>query len=268
MRRSTIVAGSALAVGLLTLGLLAGGTPSPSRQDRAAPLTTGAAGPSAAPTVTSSTLPETAVGAAATPDPVTTPNRAAPAPTPVRPPAPARAPTGGATSSLTAAWAAAGARVDPGAEGGGPAGPAPVRIEIPAIGVAAPVDPIGLQGDGSLEVPTDFGRIGWYTGRPAPGDVGPAIVVGHVDSRRGPAVFYRLRELAAGAEVVVHRADGSRVVFTVHGSARHPKSEFPTDAVYGPTPERALRLITCGGSFDHSSRHYRDNVIVFARTGG
>jgi sortase (surface protein transpeptidase) len=127
------------------------------------------------------------------------------------------------------------------------------------------VDPLGLQGDGSLEVPTDFGRTGWYTGRPAPGEVGPAVIVGHVDSRRGPAVFYRLRQLRPGAEVVVHRGDGSRVTFVVQRSARHAKDSFPTAEVYGPTTERALRLVTCGGTFDRASLHYRDNVIVFAR---
>src|SRR5919206_2479039 len=146
--------------------------------------------------------------------------------------------------------------------------PAPVRIEIRAIGVSAPVDPLGLNPDGTMQVPEDFARTGYYTGRPVPGEVGPSVVVGHVDSRRGPAVFYHLGRLQPGAEVVVHRADHSVVTFVVERSKQVPKSEFPTDEVYGPTPGPTLRLVTCGGSFDRRSGHYRDNTIVFLRMKG
>ena len=141
---------------------------------------------------------------------------------------------------------------------------APVRIQIPVIGASAPIDPMGLNADGSLEVPKNFSRAGYYTGRPTPGEIGPAIIVAHVDSKAGPAVFYRLRDLKAGNEVRVTRADGSEVVFVVDRVEQHPKNRFPTEAVYAPTPDATLRLITCGGSFDRSSRHYRDNVIAFA----
>ena len=190
-------------------------------------------------------------------------------------PSPARAPAGrGATRTLADAWIAAGARgIDPNATpipapAAGSAGLRPVRIEIPAIGVAAPVDPAGTNRDGTLEVPTDFARTSYYTGRPVPGDGGPAIIVGHVDGRRGRAVFYRLRELRPGAEVRVHRTDGSVVTFVVERSKQVPKKAFPTDEVYGPTPDPTLRLITCGGSFDHRTGHYRDNTIVFLRLKG
>ena len=142
---------------------------------------------------------------------------------------------------------------------------APMRIDIPAIGASAPIDPLGLNRDGTLQVPTDFGRAGYYTGRPPPGAVGPAIVVAHVDSKSGPAVFARLRELKAGDEVKVTRADRSEVVFVVERLESHPKKGFPTKAVYDPTPGATLRLITCGGSFDRRAGHYRDNVIAFAR---
>jgi hypothetical protein len=171
--------------------------------------------------------------------------------------------------SLAAAWIAAGAQgVDPDAISGpatasGSGGPPPVRIDIPAIGVSAPVDPAGLNDDGTLQVPADFIRTNYYTGRPVPGDPGPAIVVGHVDSRRGPAVFYRLRELQPGAEVTVHRADGSSAVFVVERTKQVSKNAFPTDEVYGPTPGPTLRLVTCGGTFDRRSGHYRDNLVVF-----
>ena len=141
---------------------------------------------------------------------------------------------------------------------------APLRIEIPNIGASAPIDPLGLNRDGTLEVPTDFARAGWYTGRPPPGATGPAIVVAHVDSKSGPAVFHRLRELKPGDEVTITRADRSRVIFVVDGVQPYPKRAFPTKAVYDPTPGATLRLITCGGSFDRKAGHYRDNVIAFA----
>jgi sortase (surface protein transpeptidase) len=139
-----------------------------------------------------------------------------------------------------------------------------VRIRIEAIGASAPVDPLGLNADGTLQVPTDFNRAGYYTGRPTPGAIGPAIIVAHVDSKAGPAVFYRLRDLEPGDEVAVTRADHSEVVFVVDRLEQHPKNAFPTEDVYGPTPGATLRLITCGGSFDRSARHYRDNLIAFA----
>jgi hypothetical protein len=141
---------------------------------------------------------------------------------------------------------------------------APLRIQIPAIGASAPVDPLGLNRDGTLAVPTDFQRAGYYTGRPVPGAKGPAIIVAHVDSKSGPAVFKRLRELKPGDEVVVTRADRSDVIFVVDRVESHPKNKFPTSAVYDPTPDATLRLVTCGGSFDRKSGHYRDNVIAFA----
>ena len=141
---------------------------------------------------------------------------------------------------------------------------APLRIEIPAIAASAPIDPLGLNRDGTLEVPTDFNRAGYYTGRPPPGATGPAIVVAHVDSKAGPAVFARLRALKPGDEVTVTRADRSAVIFVVDRVESHPKKAFPTNAVYDPTPGATLRLITCGGSFDRKGGHYRDNVIAFA----
>jgi LPXTG-site transpeptidase (sortase) family protein len=141
----------------------------------------------------------------------------------------------------------------------------PVRVEIPSIGVRAPVIKLGLNPDRTLEVPTDFGDTGWWSGGSRPGENGPAVIVGHVDSKTGPAVFYRLDELRRGDEVIVVRADGSRARFTVQGSERFPKDEFPTMRVYGPTDGPTLRLITCGGDFDGSTGHYVDNTIVYAR---
>lgn len=144
------------------------------------------------------------------------------------------------------------------------AAPAPIVLEIPTVGIRADVIDLGLDDDGRLEVPEDFDEVGWWTGGPAPGEDGPAVLAGHVDSYEGPAVFWRLRELAPGDEVVVHRADGSARTFVVDGLGRWPKDDFPTDLVYREADGPELRLITCGGVFDEDVRSYRDNVIVFA----
>jgi Sortase domain len=143
----------------------------------------------------------------------------------------------------------------------------PVRIEIDAIGVSAPVIRLGLNPDGTLEVPTRFGDTGWWTGGARPGERGPAVIAGHVDSRSGPAVFFRLDRLRARDAIVVVLRDGSRVRFLVQRTARYRKAAFPTAAVYGPTRLPTLRLITCSGAFDAASGHYVDNTVVYARLG-
>jgi Sortase domain len=147
-------------------------------------------------------------------------------------------------------------------------GSPPVRLAIPAIGVATPLVRLGLEADGGMQVPADFGRAGWFTGGPAPGQVGPSVIAGHADSRTGPAVFYRLRELRPGQAILVERADGSRLRFVVEQARSYPKEGFPTAAVFGPVPEAALRLITCAGDFDRARGSYRDNLVVFARLAG
>jgi sortase (surface protein transpeptidase) len=150
-----------------------------------------------------------------------------------------------------------------------PAAPAvhPVRLRLPAIGVDAPaLVPLGLGPDHQLEAPSKFEDVGWYADGPVPGDPGPAVIAAHVDSRAGPAPFFRLRDLHGGDEVFVTRSDGQETRFVVDDVQRYPKDAFPTDAVYGPAPGSALRLITCGGSFDAANRSYRDNIVVYAST--
>jgi sortase (surface protein transpeptidase) len=143
--------------------------------------------------------------------------------------------------------------------------PDPVRLELPAIGVATDVVALGLAADGTMEVPDNFGVAGWFTGGPRPGENGPAVIAGHVDSRAGPAVFYKLRELQPGAAVFVTRVDGSAVTFTVSRVETYDKATFPTDAVFGATAGSELRLVTCGGEFDWGRRTYRSNIVVYAR---
>jgi hypothetical protein len=145
----------------------------------------------------------------------------------------------------------------------------PTRVDIGAVGITAPVGPLGLNPDGSLEVPSDFARAGWYTGRPTPGEAGPAVIVAHRSSRRGPGAFWKLPGVQPGEQIVVTRADGKRVLFVVDRVEQHRKDAFPTEAVYGPTSETALRVITCGGPFEPAlGDRYRDNIIVFARMTG
>jgi Sortase domain len=144
-------------------------------------------------------------------------------------------------------------------------GPPPTSIDIPAIGVSTPVIALGLNPDGTLEVPTDFGETGWYEQGAEPGELSPAVITGHVDSETGPAVFYRLSELGVGDLIEVHRGDGTAARFLVNRVKAWPKASFPTRQVYGHTKGSVLRLVTCSGSFDESTGHYVDNTIVYAR---
>ncbi|WP_231640118.1 class F sortase [Micromonospora sp. NRRL B-16802] len=139
----------------------------------------------------------------------------------------------------------------------------PTRVRVPRIDIDSPLTVLGLDSAGALVPPADFDTAGWYGGGPAPGDTGPAVLAGHLDSRRGPAVFARLDELRPGDLVQVWRG-GQQLSFRVTGSLRTRKDDFPTALVYGPTPGAELRLVTCGGDFDRRRGHYRDNVVVFA----
>jgi LPXTG-site transpeptidase (sortase) family protein len=138
----------------------------------------------------------------------------------------------------------------------------PVRVQVPAIDVDAELVELGLEPDGAMEVP-DFGLAGWYAEGPRPGHPGPAAIAAHVDSRAGPDVFFRLRELEAGDEVHVVYDSGDEVTFVVTEVERTPKDELPVERIWPVTDERSLTLITCGGDFDREVRHYRDNVIAY-----
>jgi hypothetical protein len=183
-----------------------------------------------------------------------------------------------ATGSQTPDPTASPQRPDPAASGldaargfrsarGYRATPLPVRVQIPKIRVVSSLDWLGRARDGTVEVPSRWGVAGWYKLGPRPGDPGSAVILGHVDSTRGPAVFFRLRELRRGDEIKVTRADRSSARFVVERTAQYDKQRFPTDEVYYPTLTSALRLVTCGGQFDTSTGHYRSNIIVFATLG-
>lgn len=144
----------------------------------------------------------------------------------------------------------------------------PVRLRIPSIGVDSELMDLGLQADGSLEVPPDGFPAGWYTGAPTPGELGPAIIAGHVDWDGQPGVFYDLRDLRPGDDIAVTREDGSTARFRVTRVEQFAKDAFPTQAVYGDLDHAGLRLITCGGAFDRAMRSYDDNLVVFAELVG
>ncbi|MFB6891729.1 class F sortase [Kitasatospora sp. NPDC056327] len=171
--------------------------------------------------------------------------------------------------------AAAGTAGTVGTAGGaattGPAGPRPfaaskpTRLLIPTAGVDAPVSGLGLNADGTVEVPTveRAAEVGWYRNGPTPGETGPAVLIGHYDTARGPAVFRRLPDLRVGDPLQVRREDGSTVDFRVRELLQAAKNDFPTETVYGDTAAPELRLITCGGRIGGDG-HWTDNIIVLA----
>jgi sortase (surface protein transpeptidase) len=140
----------------------------------------------------------------------------------------------------------------------------PVTLTIPSIGVQTSLIRLGLTASGTLQVPGSTAVAGWYTGSPRPGAVGSAVIAGHIDSRTGPGVFFRLSSLRPGDRVYVRRADGTLAVFRVTAVRQFPKDSFPTSAVYGPAPDPEVRLITCGGTFDPQTGSYLSNTIVYA----
>ncbi|MCZ2804557.1 class F sortase [Modestobacter sp. VKM Ac-2983] len=140
----------------------------------------------------------------------------------------------------------------------------PVRVQIPAIGVDSELMDLGLQPDGTLEVPPSGFPAGWFTDAPTPGERGPAVIAGHVDWAGSPGVFAELGDMVVGDEIAVQREDGSTALFRVTEVGQYPKDEFPTAAVYSDLDHAGLRLITCSGEFDPAAHSYLDNTVVFA----
>jgi LPXTG-site transpeptidase (sortase) family protein len=143
----------------------------------------------------------------------------------------------------------------------------PMVIVIPSIGVKAGIVGVGLQADGAMQIP-DPNHVGWYKRGPRPGQPGPAVLVGHVYYHPGPAVFYRLRELHRGDQILIRQRHGPTMRFTVQRLELVPKTALPTDRIWTKSSKPQLRLVTCGGDYDHTTRHYRDNQIVYAAWAG
>ncbi len=144
----------------------------------------------------------------------------------------------------------------------------PVSLDIEAIDVHSDLHHVGLDAAGAIETPSGalYDHAAWYKHSPAPGSVGPAIILGHVDSAAdGPSVFFRLGELRRGDRISVTRVNGSVASFVVDAVKSYAKDDFPTKLVYGDLEHAGLRLVTCGGEFDEVAGHYRDNIVVFAR---
>jgi hypothetical protein len=172
-------------------------------------------------------------------------------------------PSSAQASAQAAASAAAAARAE-----NGPvlSRAVPVRLSIASIGVYAPFTPLSLGSDGRLQPPPEDNAnlAGYYADGPMPGERGSAIVAGHVDTKTGPAVFLLLSLLKKGATADITRADGVTATFRVDSVETFAKDDFPDQRVYGDTPDAELRIITCGGTFDHAKQDYQDNVVVFA----
>ena len=142
----------------------------------------------------------------------------------------------------------------------------PTSLRIPRINLTTTfVDPLGLTRAGEVEVPAVYDQVGWYQYSPTPGELGPAIILGHVDSFAGPAVFYNLKQLAVGDDIFVEREDGTVAHFAVTSIGRYEQSDFPTVAVYGNIDHAGLRLITCTGVFVRGVERYTHNLVVYAR---
>ncbi|WP_169988814.1 class F sortase [Microbispora sp. H10836] len=146
----------------------------------------------------------------------------------------------------------------------------PKRLVIPKLGVNAPIKSLGLDRAGAIQTPpiSNPNLVGWYRGGPTAGEAGPAVMLGHKDTNTRSAVFTRLHELEYGDKIEVYRLDGTVAIFTVGGIEQANKQTFPTDRVYGHADNAELRLITCGGSYNRSTGHYVDNVIVYATMTG
>jgi Sortase domain len=140
----------------------------------------------------------------------------------------------------------------------------PTRLDIAAIGVRTGLQRLGLLPDGTLQPPSRWLEAGWFAKGIVPGQPGPAVIVGHIDSTKGPAVFYRLNELHVGSRITVTMSNRSVLHFVVDQMQRFKKKHFPTDTVYGPTPDAELRLVTCTGQFDAQAHSYLDNLVVSA----
>jgi sortase (surface protein transpeptidase) len=139
----------------------------------------------------------------------------------------------------------------------------PTELRIPTIGLSVPLSQLGLNPDGTVQVPVNFQEPGWFRFGPTPGQIGSAVILGHVDSVLGPAVFFKLRALQVGDDVDVTLADGMVTEFVVNAVATYTKTQFPGEQVYSSHGYSALQLVTCGGTFDTQTHHYLSNVVVY-----
>ncbi|HET9174329.1 MAG TPA: class F sortase [Candidatus Saccharimonadales bacterium] len=140
----------------------------------------------------------------------------------------------------------------------------PTQLTIPSVGITTPLATVGRNPDGSVHVPDDEHMAGWYQGSPTPGEIGPSIIVGHLDGAYDTGVFWNLNKVQVGDTIQITRSDGQTHTFTVNDVEQVSRDNFPTNKVYGNISYAGLRLITCGGTFNTSTREYSLNTVVFA----
>lgn len=140
----------------------------------------------------------------------------------------------------------------------------PVELSIPTIGIKASVGEVGLDTEGRMDVPQSYDMVGWYNLGPYPGEQGNAVIAGHLDSPTSPAVFYNLSNLTEGDEFTVTDSNGHELIFTVVGKTVYKNEEFPLDEVFGPSDRPRLNLITCDGTFDHTSKLYSHRLVIYS----
>ena len=144
----------------------------------------------------------------------------------------------------------------------------PAHVAVPRLGISSSLQRLHLLKNGELQAPSAWMEAGWYADGIRPGNVGPAVIAGHVDSTLGPAIFYRLREMRVGDKILITEVGGKVLTFVVSEVRSYAKDRFPTDTVYGPTAVPELRLVTCTGDFDYVHHNYLDNLVVFAVLAG
>lgn len=140
----------------------------------------------------------------------------------------------------------------------------PVRLMIPAIKVDTTIEHVGLTADGAMDVPKDYDNVAWYNLGSKPGEPGNAAIAGHVDSKTGPAIFWNLRKLKPGDEIIVVGSDGIERRFVVRQAKTYKRADAPLDQIFGPTTGAHLNLITCDGTFDRTRQEYDSNLVIYA----
>jgi len=142
----------------------------------------------------------------------------------------------------------------------------PIRLRIPALSIDTDfVAPLELKADKTVDVPDSYEKVGWYVGGASPGEKGPAVILGHVDSYKGRAVFYSLGQLKEGDEIIINREDGTAATFEVTFLKRYNQDTFPTEEIYGKTEESVIRLVTCSGIYNRSTQKYSQNLVVYGK---
>jgi hypothetical protein len=143
-----------------------------------------------------------------------------------------------------------------------------MELRVPSLGITTAIGQLGLQANNEVQVPTSVHTVGWFRLGPTPGQIGSSVILGHVDSFRGPGIFFNIKSLSLGALIEATLADGVTAQFRVTRVVQYAKTSFPDALVYGSRAGRELNLVTCGGTFDHQTGSYESNIVVFSRLVG